>query len=199
MKRGLLVSSILLAGMLTGCGNSEKSAANSVTKAAATVETTGSPGTIGANGPSLVSTPEFVAKFAESDMYEIAAANIALGKSQSDAIKAFARQMITDHGATSARLKALAATIGVADAPPAFDIRHAKMISDLQKAAPEKFDRRYLDQQLEAHREALGLVDSYSTFGKNAALKSFAAETKPKIQVHLEMASKLDHGAADRK
>jgi putative membrane protein len=79
----------------------------------------------------------------------------------------------------------------------AMDERHTGMLDELTKATPEQFDAKYLDQQTQAHREALGLMDSYATHGDNAALKTLAAETKPKIQMHLDMVSKLDHGGAD--
>jgi putative membrane protein len=204
MKRALLVSAIL-AATLSGCGPSatETGDANATTSDAvansdaATIETTGSPATIGAYGAGKVATPVFVEQAALSDMYELAASKIALAKSQSAEIKGFAQQMIADHGATTAKLKQLAPAAGVPVLPTALDDRRTGLIDTLQKAAPDKFDEVYLDQQTQAHREALGLMDSYATHGDDAGLKSFAAETKPKIQMHLETVSKLDHSGAD--
>ena len=199
MKRGLLVTSMLCMA-LGGCGRSsgDKTAGHSVASDARTVETTGSPATIGAYGPAEVPTPKFVEQAALSDMYEIGASKLALVKSRSTAIKAFAQHMIDAHEATSATLKALAAKAKpAAPLPTAFDDRHAALMTALEKAAPDKFDALYLDQQTQAHRAALGLMDSYATHGDDPALKSFAAETKPNIQEHLEAASKLDHEGAD--
>lgn len=207
MKRRLLASSILVL-LLSGCSQSGSDTGNSAGNSAgnagenvadaALIETTGSPATIGANGPSKISAETFVTQAALSDMYEIKAATIALTKTQSAAIKGFAQQMIEAHGATSAALKTLLPTSGVtAPLPTALDSRHATMIEDLQKAGPDKFDEEYLDQQTQAHRAALGLMESYAAHGENPALKTFAGETKPKIQMHLQTVSKLDHGAAD--
>jgi len=204
MKRALLVSVVLVA-TLSGCspsatetGDGNATTSDAVANSdAATIETTGSPASIGAYGAGKVATPVFVEQAALSDMYETDAAKIALAKSQSAEIKGFAQQMLTEHGATSAKLKQLVSAGGMPALPAALDDRRAGLIDTLQKAAPDKFDEVYLDQQTTAHREALGLMDSYATHGDDAALKGFAAETKPKIQMHLEAVSKLDHGGAD--
>jgi putative membrane protein len=199
MKRTLLATS-MMALALTACGQSNTGTAegNSAVSDAATIETTGSPATIGANGPSLVPTPKFLESAAISDMFEIASSKLALTRATSPEIKRFAQEMITAHEGTSAALKKTLATANVAaPLPTALDERHAGMLDELQKAAPDKFDAKYLDEQTQAHREALGLMDSYATQGENAALKALAAETKPKIQMHLDMVSKLDHGGAD--
>lgn len=204
MTRSLLVSAVLIAA-LGGCspsateqGDGNVSASSDVgNTTAATIETTGSPATIGAYGAGKVATPVFVEQAALSDMYEINASKIALAKSQSAEIKAFAQQMIADHSATSAKLKQIVSAAGMPAPPASLDDRRAGLIDKLQQAAPDKFDEVYLDQQTTAHREALGLMDSYGTHGDDAALKGFAAETKPKIQMHLETVSKLDHGGAD--
>ncbi|MDB5688307.1 MAG: hypothetical protein JWL91_183 [Sphingomonas bacterium] len=199
MKRVLFATSIM-ALALSACGQSatDTPAGNSAATDAGTIETTGSPATIGANGPGLVPTPKFVENAAISDMFEIASSKLALTRATAPEIKSFAQAMIAAHEGTTAALKKTLATAGVAVTPPtAMDERHAGMLDELQKAAPDKFDAKYLDEQTQAHREALGLMDSYATNGENAALKAFAAETKPKIQMHLDMVSKLDHGGAD--
>jgi putative membrane protein len=204
MTRSLLVSAMLVA-TLSGCGPSATETGDgnattsnaAATSDAATIETTGSPATIGAYGAGKVATPVFVEQATLSDMYELAASKIALTRSRSAEIKAFAQQMITDHSATSAKLKELTAAAGLPAPPPALDDRRTGLIEKLQQAAPDRFDEVYLDQQTQAHREALGLMDSYATHGDDAGLKALAAETKPKIQMHLDMVSKLDHGGAD--
>jgi putative membrane protein len=204
MKRILLATSTM-ALALSACGqsNTETAAGNSTEIAgnsadAATIETTGSPATIGANGPGLVPTPKFVENAAISDMFEIASSKLALTKATDPQIKAFAKQMIAEHEGTTAALKKTLATANAGVTPPtAMDERHAGMLEDLQKIEADKFDAKYLDQQTQAHREALGLMDSYATNGENLALKALAAQTKPKIQMHLDMASKLDHSGVD--
>jgi putative membrane protein len=199
MKRILFATS-MMALALSGCGQgaSDAGAGNASTSDAATIETTGSPATIGANGAGLVPTPKFIEEAAIGDMFEIATSKLALTRTKSPEIKAFAQQMITAHTATTAALKKTLATANVTETPPAtMDERRTSLLDELTKTAADKFDAKYLDQQTQAHREALGLMDSYATHGENPALKTLAAETKPKIQMHMEMVSKLDHGGAD--
>jgi putative membrane protein len=142
-------------------------------------------------------TPEFVTKVAISDMYEIEASKLALANSKNADIKAFAQQMVTDHSATTASVKKIVGEDKLAPPPAALDADHAKLIADLKAAKPDDFDGLYLDQQEDAHEAALALLQGYAAGGENAKLKAFAAETAPKVSMHLDMAKKLDDADAD--
>ena len=56
--------------------------------------------------PASPSTSKFVTEVARSDMFEIELSELAAQKAD-DATKSFARQMVDDHGKTSAELKSL--------------------------------------------------------------------------------------------
>lgn len=198
MNRRAMASSLLLLAV-AACGKpaSEGTGGNVATADTNMIETTGAPASTGSYGPGLIATPVFLEQAAESDMYEIAASRLALGKSKSADIKDYAGQMIEAHEATSAELKTLVAAGKLAAPPSTLDAKRRRMIDDLAKADGEKFDKLYLDQQTGAHREALGLMNSYAANGDEDALKRFADATKPKIQHHLDMASTLDHAGAD--
>ncbi|MBU3078358.1 DUF4142 domain-containing protein [Sphingomonas quercus] len=155
-----------------------------------------------ATAPSVtanVTTPEFVTKAAISDMYEIQAAKVALDRSKSAEVKSFAQMMVTDHTATSAKVKSIVTKDKLDPPPAALDEAHAKMLADLKAAKAEDFDTTYLDQQTTAHGEALSLLQSYASGGDNADLKAFATETAPKVQMHLDKARSLDRSGADDK
>src|ERR1043165_9539645 len=65
---------------------------------------------------------DFVTLAAQSDMLEIQSSKLALTKSDSEKVKAFANKMIKDHTETSYELKALlAGGKAKADAPAALD------------------------------------------------------------------------------
>ena len=66
------------------------------------------------------------------------------------------------------------------------------MIDDLQKAKPEDFDKKYLDKATSVHNDALNLMKDYADHGDNAPIKAFAADTAPKVQMHLDMITALD-------
>ena len=105
--------------------------------------------------------------------------------------------MVTDHSATTAKVKAITAKDAALKPPAAMDEEHQKLIADLKAATPDKFDTLYFDQQTDAHEKAHGLLESYASGGDNAELKAFAAETAPKVQMHLDMVKKLDEAGAD--
>lgn len=138
----------------------------------------------------------YVSNAAMSDAYEIQSSQLALQRSQSDAVKAFAQQMIAAHTATTNELKPLAQSAGITP-PAALDGRRMSMLQNLQSASADDFDDRYIDQQTAAHEEALTLHQTYASNGDNEQLKAFAARTAPAVQQHLEHVKQLDQSRAD--
>lgn len=139
---------------------------------------------------------DFIQKLALSDMYEVEASKIALAKSSSPSIKAYAQSMITAHTATSAALKQIAESLNVMP-PVTLDNDHAEKIADLNKATVKEFDQKYVDQQEDAHENALNALNDQAKNGSNATLVSFAAATAPKVADHLAMVKKLDKSGVD--
>jgi putative membrane protein len=135
---------------------------------------------------------DFVTAAAVSDMYEVEAAKIAEQRSRDPQVKAFARKMISAHTQTTDELKATLTKISATATPPsALDDRRQGMIDELRGAKDADFDNRYMAQQVDAHNEALTLMDRYAKDGDTPAVKSFAAKTKTAVQQHLDMANKL--------
>ncbi|MGN6149181.1 MAG: DUF4142 domain-containing protein [Rhizomicrobium sp.] len=134
----------------------------------------------------------FVTGAAISDMYEVEAGKIAAQRSSNPDVKAFAQKMVEAHTATTAQLKSILGSMKKQPAAPAhLDDRRQGLIDNLRGASAADFDARYMSQQVDAHKEALSLMQGYAKDGDNAAVKSFAAETAPKVQEHLNMAEPL--------
>jgi putative membrane protein len=148
---------------------------------------------VGTVSAEMTSTAQgFVDAAATSDMYEVEAGRIALQRSQSADVKAFAQKMIDAHTATTAELKSDLASGNIAVTPPAhLDDRRQGLIDDLRGAKAVDFDSRYISQQVDAHNEVAIVFRGYARGGDNAALKKFAAKTLPDIEHHLAMANKL--------
>jgi len=140
------------------------------------------------------STDAFVANAAISDMYEIQAGQIAQTKGQSAAVKAFGKQMVTDHTALSNAMKPLIIAAGKT-APAGLDERRKGMIDNLNAATPADFDKVYIAQQEAAHNEALTLMQGYADHGDDAGLKGGAVKALPKIKAHLQHIQGLAAGA----
>jgi putative membrane protein len=159
----------------------------------------GTAAVVGAASAPMANTADgYVANAAISDMYELESSKLAVQKSKSAAVKKFAQQMITDHTATTAKLKATIKDAALAITPPTqLDARRKGMLDNLRSASPADFDRAYIDQQAAAHQEALTLHSGFAEDGDNDALKKLAAATAPKIQHHFEMVKQLDPSGAD--
>jgi putative membrane protein len=189
MQAKLLLS---LAGALAlaGCNNDSNDATTSTD--------TATPPPINAT-PSAASTTEaapstpqgFVDMAASSDMYEIEAAKLAQQMGKSDRVKAFATMMTTDHTKSSNDLKAAVGKAGNGlMVPTAMQAKHQANL-DALKNAGDMFDTTYAQQQVAAHQEALGLLQDQAKSGTVAELKTFASNTAPVVQHHLDEAKKL--------
>lgn len=134
----------------------------------------------------------FAAAAAISDMYEVAAAKIAVERSQNSDVKGFAQKMQTAHTETTNQLKALLVSHKDVVPPTTVDDRHQGMLDELRGAKGADFDARYMSQQVDAHREALILMQGYAKSGDDKMVKSFANKTSKAVQMHLNMAEKID-------
>jgi putative membrane protein len=146
------------------------------------------------------STKGFVEAAAQSDMYEVQAGQLASMRAQMPELKKFAKDMMDAHTMTSNQLKGILAKSAPDVTPPTqLDSRHEGLLNDLKGAKDEDFDGRYIAQQINAHNEANILMRGYAKDGDNAEIKTFAAQTQPKVQMHLDMINDIDrkHRVAD--
>jgi putative membrane protein len=186
------LAAVLALGACSGEGN-EQRAPDQENQAVNAVQD-GASAVVGAGSAALasVSTDAYVPAAAISDMYEIESSKMAVGRTKSPEIKAYAQMMIDHHTKTTAELKPLATGVEGVTLPTAPDERRKGMLDNLRGASDADFDNTYLDQQTVAHVEALGVHEGYSRGGDNAGLKAFAAKTAPIVSAHLEQARKLD-------
>jgi putative membrane protein len=198
MKPMLVASTFALALSLAACNKAEQTA-DTVANAAS--ETAESAGAMASNAmvdakQALAATPtgqEFVNKAAKSDAYEIAAAKIALTNAASQAVKDFASEMIKAHSESTARIKAAAGSATPAIVPdPTLTTDQNDELAELGKKKGAEFDEEYIDDQVEAHRDALALMRDYAEKGDTPALKAAAGEIAPVVQKHLDHAEMLD-------
>ena len=137
-------------------------------------------------------TEDFVMQASATDLYEIESSKLAVQKGD-ETTKAFAQQMITDHEKTSTELKALLAGGKVQGTPvTALTDDHKGEIDDLAKLEGAEFTEEYIDDQVDAHEDAVDLFKRYAEEGENADLKAWAAKTLPALEHHYKMAQDLD-------
>ncbi|MCE0464509.1 DUF4142 domain-containing protein [Pseudomonas uvaldensis] len=141
------------------------------------------------------SSNDFVDDAAVGGIAEIETSKLALEKSASADVKAFANTMITDHTKANQELMSLAKQhdIEVPDETTLMKKAKAKIL----EVRDESFDAAYANNQVKAHEETIALFKKEAetvTDDKkagNTELKAFAQKMLPHLQEHLEMAKKL--------
>jgi putative membrane protein len=144
-----------------------------------------------AQTPIPPATADFTMSVAQSDQYEITAAQDAINQSHDPRIRAFAQAMIEAHTRTRESLRQAAMASGLTPPPPAMSGDQAAMLSALQSQRGADFDKAYARQQVLAHQQALAVEQSYASAGKDAHLRQAARAALPIIQHHLQMALEI--------
>lgn len=123
------------------------------------------------SGPISSATDAFVRQVAISDLFEIDAARLALAHG-SDAEKSFANQMLEDHGKTSSDLKRMVANQSLdIKMPSQLDDAYQAKLQQLNNARGQDFVATYASQQVEAHKQAISLFETYAKTGDRPEFK----------------------------
>jgi putative membrane protein len=137
------------------------------------------------------SAADYVRMAGQSDAFEIQSGQLAASKATSADLKAFGARMVKDHTKSTQTVLAAAAKSGLSPAaPPPLPPAKSDMLTQLQAANGEAFDRLYVSQQLQAHQEALSLQSGYARSGQDPNLKAAAAKIVPVVTMHLDMLRK---------
>lgn len=126
----------------------------------------------------------FAEKAAQSDMFEMEAAKLVLEKGTSDEVKAFAGDMVKDHGKSTHGLHEAASKDGV-KLPANMGSDLTKKLEALKPLTGPALDAAYVSTQVSVHTDAVELFETYSKDGQAGALKAFAQQTHPTIRMHL--------------
>lgn len=194
-----LASAGILALGLAGCGpKAEQKADAAANTAGDAMVAAGDMASNAATDVKEAVTPtptgqEFVDKAAKSDAFEIAAAKLAKTNAASADVKSFAAEMIKAHTESSAKIKAAATKASPAITPDAtLTSDQSDKLADLGKLKGADFDKKYISGQVDAHKDALSLMQGYAKDGDVSSLKDAAGEIAPTVSKHLDMAKALD-------
>ena len=142
-------------------------------------------------GPKTPKPEEFEQAVAQSDGYELAAAQSALAQSRNPRVRAFAERMIADHGHMTQALLDAAKASGLEPPRPHVGGDQARLLASLQSLRGDEFDREYGRQQMLVHTSALTMMRSYAEKGSDSNLRRMAAASAPIIESHLQTARQL--------
>ena len=158
---------------------------------AATVALAASLGAHAADAKLSHQDKSFLKDAAEGGNAEVEASKVALAQSGSADVKAFAQQMVDDHGKAGTELKGLADQKGVKvdDEPSTVKKAEIKVLSGRKGSS---FDQHYADSiGVKAHEDTVKLFQKEVDKGTDADVKAWAQKTLPALQHHLEMARAL--------
>jgi putative membrane protein len=144
-------------------------------------------GAVSANTIGSHDTGAFVSNAGQGDMLEIEEAKLVQTRSKNAEVKAFAKMMASDHAAMSKAMGPLITAAGKTP-PTELDQRRKGFVDNLRAAKDADFDKVYIDQQVDAHKEALDLMQGYGDNGPDAGLKAAASKATAKVQAHLDHA-----------
>lgn len=138
-----------------------------------------------------ISTATFVREAAANDMYEVAAGRMAEARASRDEVRSFGTILVKAHVESGAKLKTIVSAKDRNLLAAPLSLNQEKMLSDLKGESGGNFDTLYIAQQTDAHLKVIEIYSAYAEHGEDAKLKSYAAQTLPRLKDHLQMARNL--------
>ena len=128
---------------------------------------------------------------------EVAEGKAAQAKARDAGVKAFARQLVTDHQAMLAEGNAFAKKHNITPDTAQDDVRslmnesrdHMKDLGD--KAAGADWDKSFLDSEIDGHQKVLDKLQDAAKNTTNADLRAMLVKASGKVQEHLTKARAL--------
>lgn len=186
MLAAAAVAMIGLAGCDWGGGSSRDTSARTPTPAPA-----GSPRV----DAQAATDTDLLRRAASGGMAEVQLSELALESTQSAPVRDFARHMVQEHTAANADLRALARAKDV-DLPTELAPEHLALRERLVRSRGAEFDREYMTAMIEDHRTAINIYQRLSREARDADVRSFAAQTLPILEMHLEEAQSIQQQIA---
>jgi putative membrane protein len=150
-----------------------------------------------ASAPPATLTDEQILQVAHSaDLGEIEQGTLALTKAKDARVKKLAKMMVSDHTAADTKGMALGKknnlTPAASPVSTSLESDAQAATSTLKSATGADFDKAYVDAQVKEHQAVLDTIDQkLAPAAKNADLKAFLADVRPKIATHLQHAEDL--------
>lgn len=204
MLKGFTVAGALGAvAFLGACGKGNSNAADTMAAAGSDTATVASGTTTGAAngtmGNTAASTPmtdaQIFTALTEANQSEIDAGKLAETKATNAGVKAFARQMVTDHTQLLKQGNDLAGRLKVTPGAVPNDSlgAHAKAEMQQLQSAPRgaAFDSTYVNAQVQDHQQVLAMLRSLDGKAQAAQLNDMIRAAEPKVQQHLTRAQAL--------
>jgi putative membrane protein len=131
-----------------------------------------------------------------ANQVDIDAGTLASTKAQSAVVKAFGKQMVTDHSGVNKQATELVTKLKVTpeDNPTSRNLKAGgeENLNNLRSLKGAAFDKAYVDHEVAYHQAVLDAVDkTLIPNAKNEELKALLVKVRPAFVAHLEHAKQV--------
>jgi putative membrane protein len=152
---------------------------------------TGTGGRVAGTSGTMDVDRDFVEEHLEMGNAEIELGRLAQEKATHPDVKEFGAMMVRDHQMAAKELREIASKANItADTAEARE-GHAELEEELGKLTGREFDRRYIEEMIDDHQEAVQDLESKAENASNPEVKAWASKTLPKVRQHLERAQAI--------
>jgi putative membrane protein len=141
---------------------------------------------------------EFLVKAAEINLKEIKLGKLAQQRSSNKDVKDLGKMMETDHDKAFGELSELALKKMIT-IPHENTDKINEDYDKFNKMNAKDFDKKYCDEMVDGHQDAISLFDKASTDSADPDIKAWAAEMLPKLHQHLDHAMACQKVLKDKK
>ena len=201
MKKKLFPLAICFSAFIWSCSNSSNTSSSSdsstMTTGTDTSSTAVNPTTTNTNTtqgtPLSKDDSSFVMEAAVGGLMEVQAGQLAQQNAQSQRVKDFGNMMVTDHSKANDELKAYASSHGITvpESLPKDKQKHLDQMKNMKGAA---FDKHYVSMMVDDHQKDVAKFKKESTSANDAQLKTWAGNTLPVLQKHLDSIQAIKKG-----
>ncbi len=138
-----------------------------------------------------------------ANQVDIDAGKLAESKGSNAEVKAFGKQMVTDHSGVNKQAVALVTKLKVTPEDNAtsqsLKAGGADNVKNLNRLSGAAFDKAYVDHEVAYHQQVLDAVDkTLVPSAQNAELKSLLVAVRPAFVAHLDHAKSLQAALAKK-
>jgi putative membrane protein len=137
----------------------------------------------------------FVTQTSLGTPFQVDSGRLAETKGTTQAIRSYAKLMVSSHIAVNNALLAILKNKQAAPPPTLLKAAYSTMVSTLEQESGRTLDADYATGQVNYQNANTALYQYEIANGTDPDLKAFARDTLPKIQDHLARALKLQSGA----
>jgi putative membrane protein len=139
---------------------------------------------------SATADAHFAKEAAQGGMAEVKLGQLAQEKGSNDSVKSFGKRMVDDHSKAGDKLKEVASRESIT-LPTDLSVKDQATYDRLSKLNGAAFDRAYARDMVKDHETDVAAFQREANAGRNDSLKSFASETLPTLQDHLQQAKQM--------